>query len=65
MEYHPHAIRLCALIFITFNAILHLVEAQDQKGIYIHILLLFLIHFRRNQNMFLLSVSIHFVRMCH
>ncbi|XP_019096759.1 PREDICTED: receptor-like protein kinase At3g21340 isoform X2 [Camelina sativa] len=32
MENHPQALRLCALIFITFYALLHLVEAQDQKG---------------------------------
>ncbi|KAF8094102.1 hypothetical protein N665_0370s0037 [Sinapis alba] len=32
METHPHALRLCALICITFSSFLHLVEAQDQKG---------------------------------
>ncbi|XP_010420548.1 PREDICTED: receptor-like protein kinase At3g21340 [Camelina sativa] len=32
MENHPQALRLCALIFITFYALLHLVEAQDQEG---------------------------------
>ncbi|CAG7876806.1 unnamed protein product [Brassica rapa] len=32
MEKHPHALRLCALICITFSSFLHLVEAQDQKG---------------------------------
>ncbi|KAL1197435.1 Receptor-like protein kinase [Cardamine amara subsp. amara] len=32
MEIHPQALRFCALIFITLYALLHLVEAQDQKG---------------------------------
>ncbi|VVA98885.1 unnamed protein product [Arabis nemorensis] len=32
MERHPQVLLLCALIFITFFALLHLVEAQDQKG---------------------------------
>ncbi|KAF8045826.1 hypothetical protein N665_4364s0001 [Sinapis alba] len=32
MKKHPHALRLCALICITFSSFIHLVEAQDQKG---------------------------------
>ncbi|KAL0719035.1 hypothetical protein Bca4012_068359 [Brassica carinata] len=32
MEKHPHALRLCAFICITFSSLIHLVEAQDQKG---------------------------------
>ncbi|CAH8282898.1 unnamed protein product [Eruca vesicaria subsp. sativa] len=32
MEKHPRALRLCAFICITFFSVLHLVEAQDQKG---------------------------------
>ncbi|XP_048630246.1 receptor-like protein kinase At3g21340 isoform X2 [Brassica napus] len=32
MEKHPQALRLCALICITFSSLLHIVEAQDQKG---------------------------------
>ncbi|CAH8282892.1 unnamed protein product [Eruca vesicaria subsp. sativa] len=34
MEKHPHVIRLCALICVTFSSLLHLVEAQDQKGFF-------------------------------
>ncbi|KAH0852465.1 hypothetical protein HID58_094004 [Brassica napus] len=32
MEKHPQALRLFALICITFSSLLHIVEAQDQKG---------------------------------
>ncbi|XP_013639750.1 PREDICTED: receptor-like protein kinase At3g21340 [Brassica oleracea var. oleracea] len=32
MEKHPQALRLCALICITFSSLLHIVEPQDQKG---------------------------------
>lgn len=56
MERHPQALLLCAYIFITFVALLRLVEAQDQTGIIFVVFITFCVE---------LLVPIHFAHMCY